>query len=87
MTKQFDLDAFIAFVAGKPADEVYDPLHSHRCALAQFGFRDAEWGDPRIPEGVYLIATSEVDDPTFGALHKRLTAIAASQSRAEGSVL
>jgi len=35
--KPFDLTAFRAFVASKPAGEEYDWASPRRCALAQFG--------------------------------------------------
>ncbi len=74
MTKQFDLDAFKAFVASKPADETYDTGSYHRCALGQFGFDVAlcECEQHGIPEDAYRAAAYE-HPSTFGALSERLS--------------
>lgn len=83
MSKKFDLDAFKAFVASKPADKAY-PITTGRCALAQFGFPGVasvnlhKYG---IGTEIYHaaiwdgpIAACDADYYTFGALADRLAA-------------
>lgn len=78
LTQQFDLDAFKAFVASKPASEAYPQGDPNTCALGQFGFsvslRDnREMG---ISDDVYKAAAWHFgDDRTFGALASRLDPI------------
>ncbi len=74
MTKQFDLDAFKAFVASKPASLTYDTRDYSKCALGQFGFSMAlcECQELGVPEDVYEAAAYE-DPATFGALSDRLS--------------
>lgn len=70
--KQFDLEAFKAFVAGKPAGERYNGVDPSTCALAQFGFPMVDRDDARrlgIPEEVYH---DIVLSGSFGRLTRRL---------------
>lgn len=79
MAWQFDLEAFKAFVAGKPAGETYDQGHAGMCALAQFGFPWAGRGNLEyqgIPFAVYEAAVYEAScDNSFGALSQRLSSL------------
>lgn len=74
--KQFDLEAFKAFVRSKPADEEYEQDSLKACALGQFGF--SLWRDEAeragIPGPVYEAAAWN-EPATWGALASRLDAL------------
>lgn len=75
MSKQFDLEAFKAFVASKPADERYNGTLKNSCALAQFGLLglgSVSARDAGIPSRVYTAACCS---RTFGQLADRLDAL------------
>lgn len=91
--KQFDLDAFKAFVASKPAGEEYDWSDTRHCALAQFGCINAtasalgEYATTDdgvvIPFAVYD-AAALTSPHTFGALSERLNALASTEGQHNG---
>jgi len=87
----FDLEAFIAFVASKPADEEYDYCDNQGCPIFQFLIASGEavnsvgptrWHDEDgiahdIPGGALgPLGDALVTDPkTFGALRARLASL------------
>lgn len=82
MTSTFDLDAFKAFVAGKPRDEVYDSMDTRACAVFQFfTSRGVDpWDDPAADRARWdlewdLMEQLHAAPYTFGALADRLAAI------------
>lgn len=86
MAEKFNLDAFKAFVASKPADERYEATDSKTCALAQFGYVNLGRVEARlagVPDDVYAAIfrpLAERHRPnTFGALSHRLGKV--NQSR------
>jgi hypothetical protein len=75
--RNFDIEAFKAFVASKPADEAYDGCDPSKCALAQFGYRSAT--KESVPADIFWAAVFNGPSSkkprgwsTFGALADRL---------------
>lgn len=86
MAEKFNLDAFKAFVASKPANERYEASDPGTCALAQFGCVNLGSVDARlagVPDDVYAAIFRPLAERhlpnTFGALSHRLGEV--NQSR------
>lgn len=79
MSKQFDLEAFKAFVAGKPADEEYDFTNSSRCAVAQYqklnGTYRGQLYSRELDDLHPGLLDALVGEETFGALSSRLEGV------------
>ena len=66
MSGSFDIEAFKAFVASKPADEKYDGCDPYECALAQFGLPCANVDS--VPSDIFWasVFSGSIDDKPPG---------------------